>query len=450
MDAARARKGETMLTKMKLSMKSIDYKLFSTLLVMGLLPTIYTTVRIFFLGDMPSDWGFNIASQLSWVNLVYEILQEAIMLPLFYLIGKSIQNKEELSNKIKSGLIVILLIYSLISLVFLFFAEPIITFMSQKSELIKKTALYIRLETIASIFSTLAQFTVLVLITLKKDKILLTILSLQMLATVLLDSFLVSSLPISLNIGVNGIAITNIIVNIIILTFALMVLAKQKVVVKTKITFSWMKEWIKVGGYSGIESFVRNIAFMLMVVRMVNVVGEQGTFWVANNFIWGWLLLPIMQLGQLIKRDCGESGEKAIKEKTLGYFGVTTIIVILWLITIPFWESFIKYVMNIDNAQGIFRIALISLAFYITFAYNNVIDSIFYGIGKTNYMLFQSILINSIFYGTLFILYINGVYKPTLELIALMFAGGIAFDSLLTYGMFYWMLKKRSIKLILQ
>jgi Na+-driven multidrug efflux pump len=343
MDAARARKGEIVLTKMKSSMNSIDYKLFSTLLVMGLLPTIYTTVRIFFLGDMPSDWGFNIASQLSWVNLVYEILQEAIMLPLFYLIGKSIQNKEELSNKIKSGLIVTLLIYSLISLVFLFFAEPIITFMSQKSELIKKTALYIRLETIASIFSTLAQFTVLVLITLKKDKILLAILSLQMLATVLLDSFLVSSLPISLNIGVNGIAITNIIVNIIILTFALIVLAKQKVIVKTKITFSWMKEWIKVGGYSGIESFVRNIAFMLMVVRMVNVVGEQGTFWVANNFIWGWLLLPIMQLGQLIKRDCGESGEKAIKEKTLGYFGVTTIIVILWVITIPFWEPLEGY-----------------------------------------------------------------------------------------------------------
>jgi len=362
------------------------------------------------------------------------------------LIGKSIHNKEELSNKIKSGLIVTLVIYSLISIVFLLFAEPIIMFMSQKSELIEKTALYIRLETIASIFSTLAQFTVLVLIALKKDKILLLILSMQMFATVLLDSFLVSSLPISLNIGVNGIAISNIIVNIIIFTFALIVLSKQSVIVKTKITFSWMKEWIKVGGYSGIESFVRNIAFMFMVIRMVNVVGEQGTFWVANNFIWGWLLLPVLQLGHLIKRDCGESGDKAIKEKTLGCFGVTTIIVILWVITIPLWEPFIKHVMNIDNAQGIFRIALISLVFYITFAYNNVIDSIFYGIGKTNYMLFQSILINSIFYGTFFILYINGIYKPTLELIALMFAGGIAFDSLLTYGMFYWMLKRRSLK----
>ena len=48
-----------------------------------------------------------------------------------------------------------------------------------------------------------------------------------------------------------------------------------------------MKDFFKIGGISGLESFVRNIAYMLMVSRMVNMVGEQGTYWVANNFIWG-------------------------------------------------------------------------------------------------------------------------------------------------------------------
>jgi len=437
-----------MLYKLKASLKTIDYKLFGTLLIMGLLPTIYTTVRIFFLGDMPSDWGFNIASQLSWVNLVYEILQEGIMLPLFYLIGKSLINKEELSNKIITGLIVTFIIYTSISLIIIFFAEPIILFMSQKSDLVSRTATYIRIETIASIISTLAQFSILVIITLKKEKILYLILFIQMVTTIVLDTFLVSSLPFSLKIGVNGIAITNIIVNVMLLFIAILSLNKYGCFVKSKLSFSWMKEWIKVGGYSGIESLVRNIAFMLMVVRMVNVVGEQETFWVANNFIWGWLLLPILQLGQLIKRDCGEFGNSVIKEKTLGYFGVTFSIVVLWIITIPFWEPFIKNVMNIQNVHEIYQIAIISLIFYILFAFNNVIDSIFYGIGKTSYMLFQSIVINAVYYGALYILYVTGIYKPTLELIALMFAGGIAFDSILTYFMFAWMLKKRSIKIM--
>ena len=70
---------------------------------------------------------------------------------------------------------------------------------------------------------------------------------------------------------------------------------------------------IRKGGISGLESLVRNLAFMLMIVRMVNVVGEQGTFWVANNFIWGWLLLPVLQLGELIKADVGEEHYEAVK-----------------------------------------------------------------------------------------------------------------------------------------
>lgn len=73
---------------------------------------------------------------------------------------------------------------------------------------------------------------------------------------------------------------------------------------------------------------------------------------------------------------------------------------------------------------------------------NNIIDSIFYGIGKTEYMLFQSVFVNVTFYGTLFILFQKGIYIPTLELITLMFAAGIAVDSLLTFVM-YWHLSKK-------
>ncbi len=439
-----------MVNKINVSLKSIDYKLLMTLLIMGFIPTIYTTLRIFFLGNMPNDWGFNIASQLSWISLIYEILQESIMLPLFYIMGKSLLNKKELANEIKSGLIVIFIVYSFIAIVLMIFTEPLLTFMSQKNELIPATVTYIRLETLASIFATIVQFLTLTLITIKKETYLFAILGLQMCLTIILDTFLISTLSISMNIGVNGIAISNVLVNIALLIMALAFLNREgyPVSFNEKPSFGWMKEWLKVGGFSGLESFVRNIAFMLMVVRMVNVVEEQGTFWVANNFIWGWLLLPVIQLGQLIKRDCGTSGKEAIQQRTIGYFSITAIIVLIWIITIPFWEIFIKNVMNVENYTAVYRVAIISVIFYIMFAFNNVIDSIFYGIGKTNYMLFQSIVINTVFYGTLYILYTMGIYKPTLDLIALMFALGIAFDSILTYGMFVWMLKRQNIPIV--
>ena len=435
-----------MFKKIFKSFRSIDFKLFFALLLMGLIPTIYTTVRIYFLGNLPGDWGFNIASQLSWVNLLYEIVQEALILPLFYIIGLSLNDNNELANKIRTGLLVTFGIYGALSILISIFANPLVRFMAQNVTLVDETVTYIRLETLANVFSTLTQFITMALITMKREKVLYIILGVQMVLTILLDTFFISQLPFSLNLGVNGIAFTNIIVNVVVLVVAFIILNAQGIPVFSKklpLQFVWMKKWGKVGGYSGLESFVRNLAFMLMVVRMVNVVGEQGTFWVTNNFIWGWLLLPILQLGSLIKSDAAANGEKTIKEKTWGYGLLTLIVVVLWFVTIPGWLPFIKNVMNISNAEQVYRLALLSVGFYVLFAFNNIVDSIFYGIGKTEYMLFQSIVINTVFYGGLFILYVTGIYQPNLTLIALMFAGGTALDSLLTFGMFVWLVKKK-------
>ena len=430
------------------SMKKIDYRLFTALLLLGLIPTVYTTVRIFLIGQLPGDWGFNIASQLSWVNLLYEILQEALILPLFYFIGKALHNKQELENKFKTGIIFTGSIYALLSLLIIVFAVPLVRLMAQDTTLIDETVTYIRLETIAAIFMTLVKFSLVTLVVINKDKYLYYVLALQMVLTILIDVFFVSNLSFSLNFGVNGIAFSNIIVNLFLIILVYFILKRESINIfsKQKLNFEWIKDLFKIGSISGLESFVRNIAFMFMVIRMVNVVGEQGTFWVANNFIWGWLLLPVLQLGELVKRDCGEN-ESAIKDKTVGYFGITTVIVVLWIVSIPLWIPFLRDILQISNYKDVFDITLVSVGFYILFAYNNVIDSIFYGIGKTKYMLFQSVVINTIFYGSLFILYVVGIYQPTLILIAIMFAAGIALDSLLTYGMFIWMLRRKNIQL---
>lgn len=430
------------------SMKRINYRLFLALLLLGLIPTVYNTVRIFLIGQFPGDWGFNIASQLAWVNLLYEILQEALILPLFYFIGMAIKNRIELENKFRTGIIFTGGIYTTLSVLIIIFAVPLITVMAQDTSLINQTATYIRLETVAAIFMTLVKFSLVTLVVINKNKYLYYLLGLQMLLTVLIDIFFVSNLNISLNLGVNGIAFSNIIVNLLLLILVYFILRKEGINIfsKEKLDFKWIKDLSKIGSISGLESFVRNIAFMFMVIRMVNVVGEQGTFWVANNFIWGWLLLPVIQLGELVKRDCGEN-DSAIKYRTLGYFGITAAIVTIWFISIPMWKPFLRDVLQLSNYNDIFNITLVSLGFYVLFAFNNVIDSIFYGIGKTKYMLFQSVIINTLFYGTLFVLYLADIYQPTLMLIAIMFAAGIALDSLLTYGMFIWMLKKRNIKL---
>jgi len=266
----------------------------------------------------------------------------------------------------------------------------------------------------------------------------------QMLMTILSDTFLVSTLPVSLKLGVNGIAIGNIIVNLILVAIGVAMLHGEgiRVVSREKLNFTWLKDWFRIGGISRLESFVRNAAFTLMIIRMINMVQEQGTFWVANNFIWGWLLLPVLSLGELIKRNTAEDSQ-SIRRAMPAYLIITTSICLVWLVTMPGWSAFCRKVMNVAASQSVARVAMISIAFYMIFAYNNIVDSIFYGLGRTDLMLYQSLLVNTFFYGGMFVAYRTGTFIPTLDRIAIMFGAGMAVDSAITFIM-YWVLEKQN------
>ena len=426
------------------SFKSLNIKLYGTLILISFLPVVYSTVRIYFLGNLPGDWGFNIASQLSWVNIFYEVVQEALILPLFYLIGKALHDRGELSNRVRTGLTSAFLVFLAMSILIIAFVFPLLKFMGQKQEIIRQTAQYIRLESIAIQISVLFRFISIVLIILKRNGKLLTLLTIQMILTILSDTLLVSSLPMSLKIGVNGIAIGNICVNLVLVIVGVTMLHRDgiHVISKEKNNFAWLKNWLRIGGLSGLESFVRNAAFTLMIIRMINMVQEQGTFWVANNFIWGWLLLPIIALGELIKRNTAEDSH-SIKRTMPAYIILTTGICILWLTTMPVWNVFVQKVMNVASYQSVVNVAVISIVFYIIFAYNNIVDSIFYGLGRTDLMLYQSLLVNTLFYGGMYIAYKTGLFVPSLERIAIMFGVGMAADSMITFVMF-WVLNKRN------
>lgn len=437
-----------MLSKIIKSYKNINHKLLFSLLIMGLVPTIYTTLRVFWLGNLPSEYSYSIAGQLSWVSLIYEVIDEAIILPLFYFIGKVAEDKKELTNRMKTGLLVTLGIYLVLSAVIMSCAEPLLKLMATDESIIDASARYIRIEAVANIFSILQRFALVGLVILGKDKYVYVLTGVKLVLCLIFDTFLISTLPFSADLGVNGIGISNIIVNAILFITTMIILARLgiNVINKEKMDFSWMKEFVKIGGISGLESLVRNLAYMVMIARMVNVVNEQGTYWVANNFIWGWLLLPITQLGELIKQETS-TNKDAVKNNSIGYFFMTLVIVIIWCVLIPAYKPFMQYVLNYGDIDKLFSLVMVLFGFYILYAFQNVFDCTFYGLGKTNLMLFESVVTNSIYYRTAFILYKTRVWVPTLEGIALLFGIGVAFDAVVSFIAYIYLLKKEHINI---
>lgn len=429
---------------LKKSLKNINWKLFAALVVMGLCPAIWTTVRTFFIGQLPGEYSYSIAGQLSWVNLIYEIVNEAIILPLFFFVGKVVKDKKEFTNRLKTGLLLSFGIYAVFAAIVIIFAKPLLSAMATDVAILADSATYIRIESVANVFGILFSFASVALVSLGKEKSVYVLTGVRLALSLLLDTFLVSTLPVSANLGVNGIGVSNIIVNVVLLIVTLVILAKCgcNVLNKEKMSFTWAKDFAKIGGISGLESLVRNVAYMLMVSRMVNMVGEQGTYWVANNFIWGWMLLPVTQLGELIKQETS-TDENAVRDNSVGYFTITGIICLLWAVLIPTYKPFMKYVLGYSDVDKLFGLVMVLFGFYVLYAFQNVFDSTFYGRGKTNYMLFESVVTNTVYYGTFFVLYLLGIWTPTLLGIALMFGIGNAFDSIVSGAVYLYFLKKQ-------
>lgn len=57
-----------MLNKFLKSLKSINHKLFFALLIMGLVPVIYSTFRVYLLGNLTGDCSYSTVSLIDFIN----------------------------------------------------------------------------------------------------------------------------------------------------------------------------------------------------------------------------------------------------------------------------------------------------------------------------------------------------------------------------------------------
>ena len=429
----------------KTEIKTINYKLWLVLILASFIPLIYSTTRIYFLGSMPNSWSFSIAAQVAWLNVGYEVLSEALLIPLAFILGQVIKDSRALSQRATTALSIIVLFYLAVTVVVLVFTPQLVQAMQQQQELQLKTIQYIRLESIAIFLSSGYAFLNLILVLKNNQKALYGLLILQTVLTIACDSLLVSQLAFSYQMGVNGIAVSNIIVNLLLGGVAIRLLAKAGLALDfTQLTFTnqtWLKQWLKIGWKSGLESFVRNTAFIVMILQLINQVQQAGTFWVANQFIWGWLLLPVLTLGQLIKRDAATNSGLST-QRVNSYLWLTAGIIVVWFATSTLWESFIQNVMGIADAEPVTNLVTLMIGFYVVFALNHVVDSYFYGIGRTDLMLYQSLIVNSLFYGTAYVLYQMGIFIPSLDRIAIMFGLGITVDAAITWCLYVLLRRK--------
>lgn len=402
-------------------LKKFNWRLFTALCVLALVPAIYQTVKTFLISSNEQSAAFDIIGQMEWFDLINETLQAFLIIPLYSILNKIFKNDKANFAKytFKTGFITFA-IYTLFSIGVLVYGIVLIKSMNSADIDINVVNRYLQLETVAFMIGIIVSFVNVVFVVLGKD----TNVYIFLLINIALSS--ITDFALIPNLGIYGIAISNIIVNTILAITSFLLLFTQK-----HIKFCWfhkgdlslLKEWGKVGIFSGIQQFIDNFFYAIMICKMVNMVAEQGNYWIANNFIWGWLLIPVSALTEVIRRDC-KDGYTQLRQ--FNYYFIATVIIVVWAVTIPLWTPFYHYAENLQNANELFDITIKLAPFYIAYIGCAIIDNIFIGLGKTIYNAINSLIINLVYYGIFYILYITNTITFTMTIIILMFGFGMA------------------------
>ena len=311
------------------------------------------------------------------------------------------------------------MLYALFSLGVLVYGVVLIQAMNPAEIDVATVSAYLRLETVAFMIGIIISFVNVVFVVIGKDKNVYIFLAIRTALSVVADFVLIP------RFGVYGIALSNIVVNMLLSVSSFVMLYLQKLVKPCRFYKSdlpVLKEWSRTGVFSGMQQFVDNAVYAVMICKMVNMVAEQGNYWIANNFIWGWLLIPISALAEVIRHDC-KDGYKTLNQ--FNYYFIAAIVVAVWAMTIPLWTPFFRHAENLSNASEIFAIVIKLAPFYVAYMGCAIIDNIFVGLGKTMYNAINSLLVNFVYYGIFFILYLTNTIAFTMDTIIVMFGFGM-------------------------
>lgn len=384
-----------------------DVKIFCALCLWMLMPSVYLLIRMNIVSVNNLD--INILGQMEWFDLIDEIITTAFITPLYYLLKSRDSKKNGFSLILSFG------VYFLFTVIISLYIGNISAFMN--AEYAKE---YLLMQSISMLIAFIGVFVNLLFIIYERYNFIVWFTVIKLLLLSLFDYMLI---PVFKDLGASY---SEIIVNTVIAVLSVIVVFKKKYVSFAVCGKDFLRLWTKIGSFSGLQIFLDNFIYAMIVCRMVNAVSESGNYWIANNFIWGWLLVPITCLVQVIQKN-------SLKSVTFhNVWKYVCGIIFVWGITIPLWKPFIHSIMGINNDKDIIKILYILVPYYVCYIVAAMIDAWFVSKGKTVYLFINSVVVNIVYYGIMYFLFKIGTFHLDIYFIIHLFGLGMVVHMLIS------------------
>lgn len=388
--------------------------LFWSLLLLMLSTTVYDFIVIHYAGIY--RLSLNLLGQIEWFDLISETLHMFLIMPLYYLINQYCKKNECLQKESKGVLSALGLISCGIYIMFsaiVFVGIPLLV-SAMKVSNDKQTILYLKLETIAFALKIIYDFCFVVFVNIGKKWYIYLILGMRLGIYILANQILI---PI---LGEIGIAVSEVASAMIMSVVLVGILYIKGYLGRPHLEKFIISHWVKEGIFQGCSVLIDNLAYVWRICRIVNRLQGMGSYWIANNFIWSILLLPCAVMAELIRKECNDKQFRMRK-----YYKWVVWTLIVWFVTAFGWKWFIGNVMMVSNTQTVYKIVVYLVPYYIFYMCSQVIDNYFLGTGNSKYIAINSLIVNGVYYGVMFILYDAKIITPNIDFVICMFGFGM-------------------------
>jgi len=386
-----------------------EYILLFALMTYFFIPSMNQLIVDSLIAGMGSD-VLNIAGQIEWFDLFNETILAFLTVPMYFVFNRA-RDDQELSGRINSTFIIGFALYAMISAIIYAYASGLTAYMNAPEE----SVTYLRLETIGFVIGFVSTYLFVIFVVRGKWGYIVALL----LAKVVMLS--IGNMMLIPGNGATGVAITNISVNLIMSVVSVALLYRECLIRRwTGLDRATLKDWLSTGIFSGGQVFVANLIYVLVVMKMVSDVSQMGNYWLVNNFIWGWLLVPITAISEMVKREYYNG-----YNRIWNYIGLTCIVMLVWLMSVPLWGVMYSQVIPVEDPDDVLGILYKSVPFYVAYAFSTVIQAVLISVGKTNLIFYECLFVNFVYYGIVYGLYLIGVFEASLDFVIYMFGIGL-------------------------
>ena len=418
--------------RLKANIKKVYGREYFIFLCIGYLPILWKFCQIAFLTSFANS--LKILGQVALISIIFKIFQETLINPLYKTLGKSNVDEEQkcvISKKF-------LWVYSALTLFFtlVIFAclKPIIKASQVPDYIFEQTLVFLKIYVFGCGLNIISQYLFTLSLIGKETKKLFVYLLINSIATLMLLIIFVPSW--SLGFGINGVAITNIIVYLASIIYLLIRLPKTSN--KPKGNFSF-KNYFKLMILSFCETMIRNIVYYCVILVFLNIIDNQDLYYVSNEFIWSVMLVPVLAQNNVIKQAVANNKDESLKP----YFINTIFLTLFMFLLVPVAYCIFRFAYNLPNYLDYFVVLLKFMPCYILFNVDAVIESYFFASGQIHHVLIQNVITNVLVYLLAYILYLFNVWTITLDAIILLFSLGVIFSSCYTIVIYILQITRR-------